>query len=416
MTHRRPAPRARTALWLAMLLAVAPARAARADGQPQVIAPAPATHELFAQFASLLEILDRHYLEAPAMQPARHLPAALQAFVRSLDPDAELFSAEEARQAAIQTDAAGDELGDVGLRLALRDTLPVVIAALDGSPAQNAGLLPGERILALDGRPLDNVRLHELLGRLRGPPGTRLTLTSLDPGSDTPRTSLLARAPVEPPALNPLRFLSGGVAYFRLATISEREVAHFIAETEKAETRRARGLILDLRDNPGGAFAAAQLAAAALLPPNLEIVRMEYADPGRQVSFVSDAGRKFRAPLVVLVNQGTAAEAELLAAALRDHRRAQLVGAPTAGRGRVMGHFALADGSVAVIPVARYRTPGGHHFDRQGLTPDEPVRLTRQTERSLATAGYGAFDWVNDRAELLRLDTQLARALELLSR
>ena len=143
---------------------------------------------------------------------------------------------------------------------------------------------------------------------------------------------------------------------------------------------------------------------------------MDFARPEQRVVFASDASAKFNAPVTVLVNGGTAAEAEVFAAALRDHRRAQLVGSRTFGRGLRYGLFALPDGSALHIPTARYLPPSKKSFQDTGLAPDVAVELPREVERRLARAGFGSFDWVNDRAAVLKTDLALARALEILSR
>jgi hypothetical protein len=201
----------------------------------------------------------------------------------------------------------------------------------------------------------------------------RQFVRSLDPKADllTPAQFAAAKTPTSATTNLPpptLRFYKAGIAYCRLAEFSEPARQRLEFDLTRAVHERARGLLLDIRDNAGGALDPMLRIAKLFLPDKAEIVSLEFARPEQRVVFRSDASPKFTAPVVLLVNAGTAGEAEAFAAALRENRRARLVGRRTAGRTKNYGYIELPDGSALYIPNSRYS------FDERGLIPDETTQ------------------------------------------
>jgi carboxyl-terminal processing protease len=251
---------------------------------------------------------------------------------------------------------------------------------------------------------------------LRGPADSPVRVRVLDPGTGGIRNIRLNRADPGLGAGNALRYLDKRVAYYRLSDFTKGAVENLRAAMILAKSERAPGIILDLRNNPGGKFEAAQVAASFFLPKGVEIVSLSYASPGMQTTFVSDESINVTARLILLVNGGTAAEAEVFAAALQDNKRARIVGSKTFGRGVLTVSIRLSDGSVLVMPSAYFERPAKQFIQDKGLTPDVVVELTRETERALTRAGFGKLDWVSHRAEALGTDPPLAKALSLLAK
>jgi carboxyl-terminal processing protease len=210
--------------------------------------------------------------------------------------------------------------------------------------------------------------------------------------------------------------LDKGVAYYRLAEFSKDTAENLRTAMTLARGEHATGIILDLRNNPGGAFLVVQPVASIFLPKGTEIVSLEYAVPALHTEFVSEEGAKVTTPLVVLVNGGTAAEAEAFAAALHDNNRAQIVGSKTFGCGFLSTSTRLSDSSVLVMPTAYYMRPSKQILQDKGLVPDVIIEVPRETERPLAMAGFGTFDWRKSRAEVLTNDLPLAKAFSLLAK
>lgn len=287
----------------------------------------------------------------------------------------------------LQVSTSG-ELTGVGLQIALDDETGIlqVIAPIAGSPAEKAGIRPGDRILEIDRVSTTQFTLDEAAAKMRGPMGSQVTLT-LEGKQETAKEVILVRDRI---ALNPviaeLRSSPGTVpvGYIRLNQFNGNavaEVAHAISNLEK---QGADAYILDLRNNPGG-----------LLQAGIEIARL-WLDRGTIVYTVNRQGiiGSFEAtnaaltndPLVVLVNHGTASASEILAGALQDNQRAQIVGEKTFGKGLIQSLFDLSDGSGLAVTVAKYETPNHHDINKLGITPDRVVSWEPTGYDQVATA------------------------------
>jgi carboxyl-terminal processing protease len=385
--------------WAGLALLALPAAA-------EVVVPPPSGFDTFAQLANLLETLQQNYIEPARITPAENTTATLRAFLRALDPEASLLTPAELAMLR----ATG-----VGLTLTIREGLPTVVSARDGTPAQRVGLLPGESIVAVDGLPATALSPRELEARLGGPAGSNVTLTVFDPVSREHGVQRLSRAAPTPVA-SQLIFVADGIAYYRLGEFSPAAVSQLRNVCLASRTGPRKGLILDLRNNPGDSLNGAVAVAEFFLREKLDVVTLTFPKATQRATLTSHNAHPATVPLAVLVNAGTAAEAEVLAAALRAHDRARLVGTTTAGSGRLFSRFQLATGLVVELPVAYFETPNQQRFHHTGLVPDVPVPLPRAVERTLARTGYGAFDWVNNRSGVLAADRQLTAALELLAK
>lgn len=307
---------------------------------------------------------------------------AIQEMLANLDdPFTRLLKPEQYR--SLQVNTSG-ELTGVGLQIAIdpqTNTL-TVIAPIAGSPADRAGIQPLDRILKIDGTPTSELSLDDAATKMRGTVGTAITLTLGREGRDSPEDIKLVRDRI---ALNPVvaELQSGPdnspLGYIRLSQFSANataEVAHAIA---KLEQQGATSYILDLRNNPGG-----------LLQAGIEIARL-WIDSGTIVYTVNRQGilGSFEAsgqaltgdPLIVLVNKGTASASEILAGALQDNGRAELVGEKTFGKGLIQSLFDLSDGSGLAVTVAKYETPNHTDINKLGIAPDRVVVLNESITR-----------------------------------
>jgi carboxyl-terminal processing protease len=320
---------------------------------------------------------------------------AIRTMLDSLeDPYTRLLPPEQYR--SLQTSTSG-ELTGVGLQIT-KDDKPGwlrVIAPIEGSPAAEAGIQPKDVVLEIDGVATTDLTLDEAAARMRGRQGTTVTL-KLRHG-DGPEEGKLVSLTREVITLNPvyadLRTTTAGqlVGYLRLTQFNGNAAENFASAIDQMEDAGAEGYVLDLRNNPGG-----------LLQAGIEIARM-WLPEGTIVFTVSRQGilDSFEAygsaltddPLVVLVNEGTASASEILAGALQDNGRAQLVGSTTFGKGLIQSLFDLSDGSGLAVTVAKYETPAHHDINRLGITPDRVVEergLTRDTFATDADSQYRA--------------------------
>jgi carboxyl-terminal processing protease len=325
--------------------------------------------------------------------------AAIQEMLASLgDPFTRFLPPDQYR--SLQTNTSGELMG-VGLQITQEPEAGGlrVIAPIEGSPAAAANIQPNDHILFIDGVATDSLSLEEAADRMRGAAGSRVTLTVLH-GDDPPQDIDLVRDRI---SLNPvyadLRSQPQGlnVGYIRLTQFNANATTEIANAIEQLHHDGANAYLLDLRNNPGG-----------LLQAGIDVARL-WMDEGVVVytvnrngildSFSTNHSALTDDPLVVLVNQGTASASEILAGALQDNGRAQLVGEQTFGKGLIQSLFSLSDGSGLAVTIARYETPNHRDINRQGIAPDVQVPLEPITRSQLATAA----------------DTQYQAAIDVLS-
>jgi len=333
---------------------------------------------------------------------------AIQGMLANLDdPFTRLLKPEQYR--SLQVNTSG-ELTGVGLQIAIdpqTNTLTVV-APIAGSPADKAGIQPLDRILKIDGTPTSELSLDEAATRMRGRIGTPVTLTLGREGRDAAEEIELVRDRI---ALNPVYAELQSpenlpVGYIRLSQFSANATEEVARAIDRLEKQGAAAYILDLRNNPGG-----------LLQAGIEIARL-WLDSGTIVYTVNRQGilGSFEAsgealtgdPLIVLVNKGTASASEILAGALQDNGRAQLVGEKTFGKGLIQSLFDLSDGSGLAVTVAKYETPNHKDINKLGISPDRVVPLEPIARDQIGT---GADLQYQAALQLLKEKTVLAKSV-----
>jgi carboxyl-terminal processing protease len=288
--------------------------------------------------------------------------------LRRLDPDSSFLDVESYRD--FQTENSRNFAG-VGLELTRRQDSLIVVSPIDGAPALRAGVRAGDRIERIDGVATLNMSLAEAVRRLRGDTNTRIVLTVGRDGWPGPRDIEMFRAQIRAKSVAG-RDLGGGVAYIRIRQLVE--ATPFDLDTTFKPLVGAKALILDLRNNPGGRLTAAIQVAERFLAPDTLIAYTESRLRNQTSRFTVQAKVQY-APiaLVVLVNQGTAAGAEIVAGALQDWGRASLVGTRTFGRASIQTIHPLGDGSALRLTTARWFTPKGRILRSEGLLPELSV-------------------------------------------
>ncbi len=310
---------------------------------------------------------------------------AIEQMLASLDdPFTRFLRPEQYR--SLQVNTSG-ELTGVGLQIALTKTGQLeVVAPIAGSPAEKAGIQAHDQIIQIDGIPTTKITLDEAAARMRGAIGSRVSLM-LERQGDSREIQLVRDRIALNPVVAELRSSAQEVpiGYIRLSQFNANAVTEFARAIAQLEKQGAEAYILDLRNNPGG-----------LLQAGIEIARL-WLDQGTIVYTVNRQGIQgsFEAfgsalthdPLVVLVNQGTASASEILAGALQDNDRAQLVGEKTFGKGLIQSLFNLSDGSGLAVTIAKYETPNHRDIHKLGITPDRVVSLEAITREQLGTEG-----------------------------
>jgi carboxyl-terminal processing protease len=297
--------------------------------------------------------------------------AAISGMLTGLDPRAAYL--DPAEYQALRAPATSNEVG-IGVVLALDKGELKVISPRDGSPAATAGIEPGDLIFSIDKEPIYELTLAECQRKLNGPPGTTVSLV-LQRGEGAPIKLTVKRAADNLQTVT-ARVEDGDIGYLRLVGFDDGTpvaLAAAVQDLRQKTNGKLLGLVLDLRNNPGGAFQDAVAAAAAFLDKG-DIALVKGRQPGSLKHITAPPGDLIKGlPIVALVNGGTAREAELVAGALQDNRRAMLLGTKTYGESGIESLIPLADGGAVRLTTARFTTPDGREIDGKGLEPDLTV-------------------------------------------
>jgi carboxyl-terminal processing protease len=327
-----------------------------------------------AQISEVLERVQREYVD-PVDGP-KLIDDALRGMVGRLDPYSSYLDAEE--YADLRVSTAGTYAG-IGIEVSTADRALRVVRPFRDSPAAVAGILSGDMISAIDGMPVGS-DLDTAMARMRGPRGSTVKLAVVRAGSALPLEFTVMRAQVDVHSVALLR-LDEGFLYARIVTFSDTTAMDFaagVARLRRDLGSKPRGLILDLRNNPGGVLESAVEVADQMLEEGV-IVTADGRTPSARFSMSATPGEVLSGvPVVVLVNGATASAAEILAGALQDHHRAVLLGQRTYGKGLVQTVMPLTSGRAIKLTTSRYFTPSGRSIQGSGIEPDEAFEVDDQ--------------------------------------
>lgn len=349
------------------------------------------TEELFKPFWEAWQIVHDEYLVQP-VDDEKMMQGAIRGMMDSLgDPHSGYMNPAEYSDAS----APLEGYSGIGAWVNTEGDLLTITEPMKGSPAEAAGLLKGDQIIAIDGEVMTGVLPELARQKVLGPAGTQVVLTIQRVGVEQPFDITVTRAEISIPSTE-YRIVDNNIAYIRLNAFSNTTGAELHAALEELLAQNPQGLILDLRYNSGGYLNAAIDVGSEFLPDGV-VVYEEYSDGTRQTFSASGKGIATQIKMVVLVNEWSASASELVAGALQDRGRAQLVGVTTYGKGTVQNWIPLSDNEGAVrVTIARWLTPDERNVTGTGLTPDVQVDVTDAD----AQAG---------------VDSQLDKAIEVLS-
>ncbi|QIT53757.1 S41 family peptidase [Aquisalimonas sp. 2447] len=301
---------------------------------------------------------------------------AIRGMLSGLDPHSSYLKPDEFEE--VQSGTRG-EFGGLGIEVGREDGFVKVIAPIDDTPAERAGLQPGDLIIRVDGQSTKGLELNEAVRLMRGEPGTEIELTIMRDTDDGPFTVTLERAVIQVTSVR-ARMLDDDYGYVRISQFQSRTGPQLLDAIEELQTEgngRMRGLVLDLRNNPGGVLQAAVAVSDAFLHEGRIVYTEGRRDRARMEFDATPNDVLGGAPIVVLINSGSASASEIVAGALQDHRRAVLMGNNTFGKGSVQSILPLSGGSAVKLTTAKYFTPSGRVIEEGGIDPD--VRLDRET-------------------------------------
>jgi carboxyl-terminal processing protease len=363
----------------------------------------------FRLMAEAWNIIQEVYVDRPALQAQRLTYGAISGMVDALGDTGHSRFLSPERLEAYRTFAQGQFEG-IGAYVEVKDGHVVIAAPMDGSPAQRAGLRAGDVILKVDGENVANLPLDEVVKRVMGPEGTSVTLTILSHDTGQARDVTLVRARITVHNVTWQRLPGTTVAHVRLVAFSHGATEDLRKALQEIQQQGLTQVILDLRNDPGGLLDEAVSTTSQFLGSGNVLLEKDAQGQVKPVP-VSEGGIALKMPLVVLVNQGTASAAEIVAGALQDAGRAKLVGETTFGTGTVLGEFGLSDGSAMLLATQEWLTPNGRVIWHQGIVPDVVIALPATASPLHPEAEA---DMTPDQLRASK-DVQLLRALDLLA-
>ncbi len=334
--------------------------------------PPPLADVHLQNFAQVLDLIEQHYVEQKTSKEIIH--GAIQGAVSTLDPHSAFMTPEEFRELQIETKG---KFSGIGIEITLKDRTLTVVSPIEGTPAYRAGLRAGDQIVKIDGKPTRNLSLTEAVKMIRGPKGSKVTLTINRQGFPAPKDFPIVRE-IIPIRSVKARIIEGGLGYIRVANFQDQtdnDLKGYLAKMRQ-KLSPMKGLILDLRNDPGGLLEQAVQVADEFLGSGL-IVYTQGRSPQQNMRFYARPGQEGEnreIPLVVLINEGSASASEIVAGALKDQKRAVVVGSKSFGKGSVQTIIPLEDGSALRLTTALYYTPSGQTIQDKGIVPDILVK------------------------------------------
>jgi carboxyl-terminal processing protease len=323
----------------------------------------------FKVFWETWQLLEQEYVDRAALDPNKMTHGAVGGLVDSLGDPYTVFSTPREKEL---TDASlRGSFDGIGVQIDLRDEKLLVIAPIEGTPAALAGLQPGDIIARVDGRDIRGLPLNEVVLMIRGPRGSTVALSVVRGGQAEPLVMNIERAEIKLLSVRS-RMLDQGIGYLRLTSFSATSSKDLTAQLKTLLEQQPRGLVLDLRSNPGGFLNAAVEVTSQFLADGVVLYQQD-ADGRHQEYRAKGGGLATDLPLVVLINKGSASASEIVAAALRDNGRATLVGEKSYGKGSVQTVHTLSDQSGLRVTSGLWLTPRGAPLEKAGLEPDHPV-------------------------------------------
>lgn len=376
------------------------------------------TYKELSLFADAISIIQNQYVDDT--MPKGLVYGALKGMLSSLDPYSEFLSQQDYKDLKASTEG---RFGGVGMEIAILDGLVTVISPLEDTPAWNAGVKTGDRIIKIDDKITKDYTINEAVRALRGIPGTEVKITAWRQGESELLEFNLVRAMIKIEDLRDMRIIEPGIGYARLVEFSEqtpRDLSNALANLQK---QGMRAFVLDVRNNPGGLLDVAARVAEIFLDKGAIIVSTKGRIESQDLMFYSKRDSKYKDILmVVLVNEGSASGSEILAGALQDHGRAIIVGKKTFGKGSVQSIIPLSDGSAVKLTTSKYFTPLGRTIQGEGIEPDinvEYINLAGLQQQKVnlpeqISETFGIEDGTDLFIQRYRVDNQLIRAVDVL--
>ncbi|MEP6777084.1 MAG: S41 family peptidase [Chthoniobacterales bacterium] len=371
-------------------------------------------------FAKAVQLLRQDYVDGSKTSYHDLIYAAMKGMLASLDPHSQFMDPNDFKD---MQDDTRSRFNGLGIEVSVRGGLLTVVAPMEGTPAAKAGILPGDQILRINGNSTEKMELQDAVNFLRGATGQKVTLTVLRPSTKEVKDYALERAEIKVQSVKGTKILDpdlGGpfkIGYIRLIQFNEPTADELGKAIDELQKQGMQALVLDLRNNPGGLLNVAVDVCAQFLPPNTKVVSTQGRVASQQRDYSTPGSGKERPPfpLAVLVNEGSASGSEIVAGALKDLRRAVVVGETSFGKGSVQNVTQLPDGSALRFTTAKYYTPSKQVIHGKGVSPNIRVPMTAEQERALFALRNADNVKPDDEKNVIKAkDPQMLRAIDAL--
>jgi carboxyl-terminal processing protease len=327
-------------------------------------------------FNEVFDMVRKNYVDEVDSKTLIH--GAINGMVRSLDPHSAFMTPELYKEMEVETQG---QFGGIGIEIMIIKDVLTVVSPIEDTPAFKAGMKSGDQILRIDGKSTKNIEIMEAVKKLRGPKDTKVTVTIMRENMTTPKDITLTRAIIQVKSVK-VKQLPDDIRYIRIAAFQERTADDVRKELKRISENNIamKGLVLDLRNDPGGLLMQAIEVSDIFLKSGVIVSTRGRMKSMETKSMAQDNKNEITCPIVVLVNEGTASAAEIVAGALQDNGRALIIGTQTFGKASVQTVIPLEDGSALKLTTARYYTPNGRSIQAEGIKPDIIVKYAKPSE------------------------------------
>lgn len=329
------------------------------------------SYEDLKVFAEALSLVQKNYVEETKTKDLVY--GAIKGMLSELDPHTSFMPPTVYKE--MQVDTKG-EFGGLGIQIGTKDKKLVVIAPIEDTPAWRVGIKAGDQIFKINNEATKDLSLNDAVEKMRGPKGTKVTLTIVREGEKEPLEFTIVRDIIKMKSIKS-KMMDGKVGYVRITQFQERTSEDMRDALEKLNKDNMKSLVLDLRNNPGGLLKSAVQVSEQFLKDGQLVVSVKGRDGDKEEYLASDKKVKVEYPLVVLVNEGSASASEIVSGALQDWGRGVVLGTQTFGKGSVQTVLTLSDGSGMRLTTAKYYTPKGISIQNTGISPDIIVKSAK---------------------------------------
>src|SRR5664280_900917 len=335
-------------------------------------------------FNEVFDIVKKNYVED--VDSSVLIQGAINGMIKSLDPHSTFMTPEVYKELEVETQG---RFGGIGIEITILKDVLTVVSPIEDTPAFNAGVKSGDQIIKIDGKSTKDISIMEAVKKLRGPEDTEVTITIMRENMAKPKDFVLTRAIIQVKSVK-VKTFDDNIGYIRIASFNEKtadDLRKALRDIGK-KVRPMKGLVLDLRNDPGGLLIQAIEVSDMFLKTGVIVSTRGRTKNMETKAMARDDGNEITCPIVVLVNEGTASAAEIVAGALHDNGRALIIGTKTFGKASVQTVIPLEDGSALKLTTARYYTPKGRSIQAEGIKPDIIVKYIKTADDEENTAWW----------------------------